>query len=944
MPNCPNCGKPYNPGDEVCPDCGLVFPFTTDILAPSTVLQARYEIQELTHTGGMGYIYLAKDKKLYDRLCIVKQVKEPVKSDSDLQKLEEEARRMAKLSHPNVAMILDHFVEGDYYFLVVERISGKTLGEVFAQRHGQLTEEEVVNWAISICDVISYIHEEGVIHRDISPDNIMLTDKGVIKFVDFGTLRELRYITTKGTAGMGKYGYTPPEQWQGRPVPQSDIFALSATLYYLLTGSLPLSKEYLSGQGPQKQDFSPSFPPIRTKNPGVSPELEAVLQKALQLDINARYSSATELGQALKRLRKIEVTEAAVLSVDCEHLDFASVTPGSSETKSLTLKNIGSGRITAAITTTQPWIKVSPVTVDLAAESEQRVLVTVDTSGLASGFNGAGDINIVTNSGIAKVIVSLSTTTVGKPVRSPVPLPKVTGRKKQVLVLAIALIIVVPLLVIVGRNVFQGEQVSPQQPASTPVGLSQQAPPDKSLDTTTTRSPENVSAFAVEPGSLDFANIAPESSESSKFTIKNAGGSTLVVTLRTDKPWLKVVPAEIKITGDEEAIKVRVDTTGLPYGFKDSGYVSIITNRGDKQVTVTLSVAASEHQVTMTPARDWPMFCGNPQHTGATDENIAGSLTLLWKYKIGEEVAEWERYRPPAISGGKVFVGSYDNYVYCLSFDDGKLIWKYKTGNRVDSTPAVFGGRVYINGCDFYVHCLNAEDGNLIWKCRTESFGESSPTVIGGKVFVSTGAYIYCLNAEDGKVIWRTWCVTMGSSSSPAVSDGRLFTGCADDKICCFNADDGRIIWQYGVGTYVTSSAAISDGKVLIIDCQNNLYCLSAADGRLLWKYSGVPSDITPAISGNKVIVAGGDTCCIDLNNGTLIWKQGATWPGGHSEPVIAGDKVFLGLRKEIVCLDAELGEVLQQYDEIDWWDLSIAISGGRIFATADGYLYCFGR
>jgi len=426
MPNCPNCGKPYNVGDEVCPDCGLVFPFTTDVLVPGTLLQGRYEIQELSHTGGMGYIYLAKDKKLYDRLCIVKQVKEPVKSDSDLKKLEEEARRMAKLSHPNVAMILDHFVENGYYLLVVEHISGKTLGEVFEERHGKLNEEEVVNWAISICDVISYIHEEGVIHRDISPDNIMLTETGVIKFVDFGTLRELRYITTKGTAGMGKYGYTPPEQWQGRPVPQSDIFALSATLYYLLTGSLPLSREYLSGQGPQKQDFSPSFPPIRTKNPNISPELEAVLQKALQLDVSNRYTSAAEFGQALRNLGKVavprrETVEAAkpVLSVDKERISFAEVKVGSRATRSLTIRNTGTGRLTGKITTSHPWLKVSPTNIDLGA-GEQTVQVTVDARYLyyemAHGIGADGEIRIDTNGGEANVGVSLSTAaTIAKP-------------------------------------------------------------------------------------------------------------------------------------------------------------------------------------------------------------------------------------------------------------------------------------------------------------------------------------------------------------------------------------------------------------------------------------------------------------------------------------------------------------------------------------------------
>jgi len=491
MAHCPNCGKEYNTGDEVCPDCGLVFPFTTDVLAPGTVLQSRYEIQELSHTGGMGYIYLAKDKKLYDRLCIVKQVKEPVKSDVDLKKLEEEARRMAKLSHPNVAMILDHFVENGYYFLLVEHISGKTLSEVFIERHGQLSEEEVVGWAISMCNVVDYIHEEGIIHRDISPDNIMLTKEGSIKFVDFGTLREMRYITTRGTAGMGKYGYTPPEQWQGKPVPQSDIFALGATIYYLLTGNLPLSKEYLSGQGPQKHDFSPDFPPIRTKNHDISPELEAVLQKALQLDVSARYSSAQDFGRELRSLAKVAVfrrkpEEAAkpVLSVNTERIEFAGVRVGSRATRTLTIRNIGTGRLTGKITASHPWLKVTPTTVDLE-RFKQDILVTVDASYLYGGISADGIINIDTNGGAVNIDVGLSTdATITKPAKET--MPKRAGRKKLFLFAIIGAVALVILVL---------SAITKQMP-------SQQLPPDTSVGTAIGGSPEKVPriAFVSERG------------------------------------------------------------------------------------------------------------------------------------------------------------------------------------------------------------------------------------------------------------------------------------------------------------------------------------------------------------------------------------------------------------------------------------------------------------
>jgi len=857
MSNCPNCGKPYNAGDEICPDCGFVFPFTADVLTSGTILQGRYVIQELTHTGGMGYIYLAKDKKLYDRLCILKQVKESVKSDTDLKKLEEEARRMAKLSHPNVAMILDHFVEGEYYFLVVERISGKTLSEVFGEHHGRLSEEEVVNWAVSICDVVSYIHQQGIIHRDISPDNIMLTVEGSIKFVDFGTLRELRYITTRGTAGMGKYGYTPPEQWQGKPVPQSDIFALGATIYYLLTGNLPLSKEYLSGQGPQSEDFSPNFPRIRTRNPNVSMELEAVLQKALQLDINARYSSAAELGQALKNLRKVEVKEAALLSIDSEHLDFASVMPGSSETKSLTLKNIGSGRIIGAITTTQPWIKVSPVTIDLA-EGEQKVLVTVDTSGLASGFNGAGDINVTTNGGAAQVSVSLSTT-VGKPVRAPVPLPRVSRRKKQVLFLTIALIIVVPLVVIGGRNVFRGEQVPSQQPPSTVPVPSQQPPP-------------------------------------------------------------------------EEPVKAP----------------------------------------TIKKQADWPMSGRDSAFTRYTPDLPPDKIKLIWQWKLPSEV-------PPDIlvSEDKVIAvnSAFDDgcrtNIYCLSTDNGNLIWQqsiskpYCVGLQISSMGQ---GKIFIRSVDT-IHCLEAKTGKLLWEVAMRA--NTVPIPVEDKLFFGAHEGVFCLDSLTGKIIWKTTDYFSISGVGEVIVEGdRIYAGHNMFRLSCLDISTGRILWTYRLqkDSYHYAPLTVAEDKLFVIyeDHQDEtkpelLMCLNADTGVEMWKIAvDVGSSYLsspPAIGQGKLIICGKDTIsCYDPNSGRLLWHQEkkATLPSGGScpiwAPIIAGNTVVTGWQGTEGCRtvywDLGSGKLLKELDE---WLYNPVLAYGRLFGlrfqSTDEYsLCCYGE
>ena len=460
---CPNCSKPYESGDEVCRYCGSMLPFSTAVLTPGKVLRQRYEIQGLAHSGGMGYIYLAKDKTLFGKTVVVKQVKEAVKSDTDRKRLEEEALRMSKLSHSNAAMILDQFVEGGYYFLVVQHISGKTLSQVLEDRRGPLTEEDVLSWAISMCDVVSYLHGKGVIHRDISPENIMLTDEGAIMFIDFGTMRELRQITSQKTAGIGKFGFTPPEQWQGQPVAQSDIFAIGATVYYLLTEYLPLSAEYQRGQKPQPADFRPSFPPIREKNSNVSGELEAVLEKALQLDVAQRYSSAHQLGQAL---RKAQAHPAApvqprerpsrepgfsvdtagkksrkrlpiiiggsvgafvllfvsllvmsdvftssppppLLNVAPQSIDFSDLEPESGVfDKSLTVTNTGGGTLTGTLTTTKDWLHVSTSEVKVT-DAAKELRVEVDCAGLSYGFTDTGYINIKSDGGEENIKVTL---------------------------------------------------------------------------------------------------------------------------------------------------------------------------------------------------------------------------------------------------------------------------------------------------------------------------------------------------------------------------------------------------------------------------------------------------------------------------------------------------------------------------------------------------------
>lgn len=306
---CPNCGSQYNTGDEICSYCGHRLPVYTAIdaryvLSPGTILQERYEITEEPYKeGGQGLVYFALDRKAEDKPCVVKQVKQPVVANDVVIKLREEAKRMAELSRTiggRIAEVLEDFVEDGRFYVVQQRIFGRTLQEVFEEEQ-PLNESDLVRWSIQCCKVLHSIHEMNHIHRDISPDNLMLTAMGDIMFIDFGTLRELQRIA-QGTMGMAKVGFSPPEQWNGKPVPQSDIFALGATIYNLLTGFRAISKEYEAGKGLQPSDLEPIYPPIRSKNNKISVELEQILCRALELDVSKRYASADEMRIELEKI------------------------------------------------------------------------------------------------------------------------------------------------------------------------------------------------------------------------------------------------------------------------------------------------------------------------------------------------------------------------------------------------------------------------------------------------------------------------------------------------------------------------------------------------------------------------------------------------------------------------------------------------------------------
>ncbi len=255
----------------------------------------RFEIIESLGSGGQATVYRARriieDK---EEMVVLKEFVLPSHAGAELsarslEQIQSEFDLMFKLKHPNIVRYDDIFVEDHRAYLVLEEIEGKSLRSIIETR-GALPEDEVIALSVQMCTMLKALHGQptAIVHRDFTPENLILSRDGTLKVIDFNVAQ--KHEERSSSVIVGKHSYLPPEQFRGKACPQSDIYALGATMYFLLTGE-------------EAEPLSSSHPNLKAEI--CSASLDSIVARATELELQDRFSSAEDMASALEELRKI---------------------------------------------------------------------------------------------------------------------------------------------------------------------------------------------------------------------------------------------------------------------------------------------------------------------------------------------------------------------------------------------------------------------------------------------------------------------------------------------------------------------------------------------------------------------------------------------------------------------------------------------------------------
>ncbi len=284
-------------------------PASTSSQMIGTVLSGRYRLEAKLGSGGMSTVYLARDGTLDRQVAVKVMHREMSEQPDQLERFRQEARAVAKISHPNVVAVIDAGEDGGHPYIVFEYVEGETLKQRI-NRVGALETQEALAYAIEIARGLTVAHTRNMVHRDIKPQNVLIDAEGRAKLTDFGISRQLEQdgMTATGRV-LGTTDYVAPEQAMGHPVdPRSDIYSLGVVLYEMLVGQVPFHAD--SQVGVAMKHVNEDLPDVQVRRPEISAAAALVVERATAKQPADRYQEVGEMIDDLSTALEVEAARA----------------------------------------------------------------------------------------------------------------------------------------------------------------------------------------------------------------------------------------------------------------------------------------------------------------------------------------------------------------------------------------------------------------------------------------------------------------------------------------------------------------------------------------------------------------------------------------------------------------------------------------------------------
>jgi outer membrane protein assembly factor BamB/tRNA A-37 threonylcarbamoyl transferase component Bud32 len=700
---------PKLPGSETITQPTPVAPNTevslghTAPLPRNTVLQGRYDIEQVLGIGGMSTVYRARDLRFsaVARYCAIKEMPDtapdPRTGQIRLANFEREASLLATLSHPGIPKIYDFFSASGRVYLVLEFIDGKDLEGQLETRGGPMMEEDVVDWALQICDVMEYLHgqqPQPIIFRDMKPSNIIVDANGKVTLIDFGIAKVFQ-SDKRGTM-IGTEGYAPPEQYRGLAEPRGDIYALGATMHHLLSNSDPRTQT----------PFTFNERPIRKFNPRTSEYLESVILRAVEYDIERRWPNAQALRLALSQ--------------------------GVGANRKKAQANGGGDGETA--------IADSLLIPKMGGDPDETATIHVSRMPSAS----------LENSAVSGLLATMPTPT---PVYVPQPnVPTIAqaGEGGAQVLWSLTSDDEIRSSPLVTRGVvFFGSYDTHLYALNSKSGDFLWKAPTKA---------------GICSSPVLYEDLVIVGSEDNYVYAYDARRGTQEWSYRTGGPIRsspKVHDNLVFVGSDDQHVYCLQASSGQvvwkyrTWNFvrSSAAFVGGLAFMGSSDGNLyALDIASGTLKWklhTLGAIVSSPLVVGHNVIVGSMDNYIYAadidSGFTSWRFECQHSVSS-----SPTVAGGRVLVGSADGNLYALDAPTGRPIWSFDAGGAITSSPRVSIpiDSVYFGSSNNYVYCIDLNMGEQKWRYRTRGPVVSSPAVEDGMVYVgSLDRKLYALAA-----------------------------------------------------------------------------------------------------------------------------------------------------------------------------------------------------